>query len=64
MVDVEHAVLNFAGGSWYVSDLESQNGIRVEKARDGQVYRIAPDVPCRIESGDCLYIGMSRLLLR
>lgn len=64
MVDVEHAVLNFAGGIWYVSDLESQNGIRVEKSADGQVYRIAPDAPCRIESGDCLYIGLNRLLLR
>ncbi|GLC80092.1 hypothetical protein LBYZC6_22060 [Lacrimispora brassicae] len=64
MVDIEHAVLNFAGGNWYVSDLESQNGIRVEKAQDGQVYRIASDVPCRIESGDCLYVGLSRLLFR
>lgn len=64
MVDIEHAVLNFAGGNWYVSDLESQNGIRVEKAQDGQVYRIASDVPCRIEAGDCLHVGLSRLLFR
>lgn len=64
MVDVEHAVLNFAGGSWYVSDLETQNGTIVKKAEDGGEYRISSDVPCLVRSGDCIHIGLNRLLLR
>jgi len=64
LVDVEHAVLNFAAGSWYVADLESQNGVYVEKAEDGKEYRISPEAPCRVEAGECIRIGLNRLLLR
>lgn len=64
MVEIEHAVLNFSAGNWYVEDLGSGNGLRVKKAEDGRVYRLAPDTPCRLEAGDCLYVGMNRLLLR
>lgn len=64
MVDIEHAVLNFSTGSWYVEDLGSVNGISVKKAGDGKNYRLSADTPCRVERGDCLYIGLNRLLLR
>lgn len=64
MVDIEHAVLNFSTGNWYVEDLGSLNGISVKKAGDGKNYRLSPDTPCRVERGDCLYIGLNRLLLR
>lgn len=64
MVDIEHAVLNYSTGNWYVEDLGSSNGISVKKAGDGRVYKLSADTPCRIEQGDCLYIGLNRLLLR
>ena len=64
MVDIEHAVLNYSAGSWYVEDLGSANGIRVKKAEDGKVYKLLADTPCRLGRGDCLYIGLNRLLLR
>lgn len=64
MVDIEHAVLNYSTGNWYVEDLGSTNGISVKKAGDGRVYKLSADTPCRIEMGDCLYIGLNRLLLR
>lgn len=64
MVDVEHAVLNYSADRWYVEDLGSANGIRVKKAGDARIYRISPDTPCRLEQGDCLYVGLNRLLLR
>lgn len=63
MVDVEHAVLNYSAGNWYVEDLGSANGISVKKA-DGKVYKLSPDNPCRLERGDCLNVGLNRLLLR
>ena len=64
MVDIEHAVLNHSAGNWYVEDLGSANGISVKKAGDGKVYKLSKDTPCRLERGDCLYIGLNRLLLR
>lgn len=64
MVDVEHAVLNFSGGEWYVEDIGSRNGISIKKAQDGRTYRLSRDTPCRVEAGDILLAGMNRLLLR
>lgn len=63
MVDVEHAVLNFSTGQWFVEDLGSKNGISMKK-NDGKRYRLASGTPCRIERGDCLYVGANRLLFR
>lgn len=64
MVDIEHAVLNYSTGNWYVEDLGSVNGISVKKAEDGRVYKLSADTPCRIDKGDYLYVGLNRLLLR
>ena len=64
MVDIEHAVLNYSAGSWYVEDLGSSNGISVRKASDGRVYKLSRDTACRLEQGDCLYIGLNHLLLK
>ncbi len=64
MVDPEHAVMNFSSGNWYVEDLGSSNGISIKKSEDGKVYKLSSDNPCRLERGDCLYIGLNRLLLR
>lgn len=63
MVEIEHAVLNFSSGNWYVEDLGSANGISVKKSADGRTYRLSADNPCRLELGDCLYIGLNRLLM-
>ena len=63
LVDVHHAVLNYADGSWYVEDLGSKNGVIVQKLADGRKYKLSPDQPCRLQNGDVLLIGMSRLRL-
>ena len=44
-VDVEHAVLNYSAGSWYVEDLNSKNGVSVQKG-DKRKYKLAPGHPC------------------
>lgn len=64
MVDIEHAVLNFSAGSWYVEDLGSSNGISIKKAGDQRLYRLSADTPCRLERGDCIYVGLNRLILK
>lgn len=62
-VEVEHAVLNYAAGCWYIEDLSSKNGVSVQK-KDKRKYKLAPGQPCRLTSGDILYIGLVRLMVR
>lgn len=64
MVEVEHAVLNFSAGNWYIEDLGSANGISVKKGQDEKIYRLSADTPCRLDAGDTLIIGMNHLLIR
>lgn len=61
MVDRQHAVLNYAAGRWYIEDLDSANGIRIRKKKDGKIYEISKTQPCAIEKGDVLYIGLTKL---
>ena len=61
MVDVEHAVLNYADGDWYVEDLGSKNGIAVKKVFDGRRYKLSADQPCKLDAGDIIIVGLSRL---
>ena len=62
MIDIEHAVLNYSGNHWYIEDISSQNGVSVQK-RDGKKYKIAYGKPCRLERGDIIHIGLTRLRL-
>lgn len=63
MVEGEHAVLNYSGESWFVEDLGSANGLSIQKD-DRRIYKLTPDALCKIERGDCLYVGRNRLLFR
>ena len=64
MIEVEHAVLNYSAGCWYVEDLASKNGVMVQKCADGRKYKLAPNQSCKLTAGDILYIGLARLQLR
>ena len=64
MVDIEHAVMNFSAGKWYVEDLGSINGLRVKKAEDGKTYQLSANMPCCLERMDCIFVGLNRLLVR
>lgn len=64
MIEVEHALLNYSGGYWYVEDMGSKNGISLQKAVDGRRYKLAADKPCRLEKNDILFIAMAKLLIR
>lgn len=60
MIDRQHAVLNYAAGQWYIEDLDSTNGIRIQKP-DGRIYEVSKTQPCQVEKGDVLFIGLTRL---
>lgn len=61
-IDVEHAVLNYAGNNWYIEDLGSANGTSVQK-RDGKKYKLTIGKPCLLEKGDIIYISLTKLKL-
>lgn len=64
LIDSQHAVLNFASGSWYIEDLYSQNGISIEKVEDKIRYKLSKDKPCTILKGDVVFIAKTKLLIR
>lgn len=63
MVDRQHAVMNYTAQQWYIEDLDSTNGIRIQK-KDGIIYEVAKGQPCLIEKGDVLIIGLTKLEAR
>ena len=63
MVDRQHAVLNYTAGQWYIEDLDSANGIRIQK-KDGRLYEVSKTQPCLVEKEDILYIGLTKLQAR
>lgn len=60
MVDRQHAVMNYTAGQWYIEDLDSANGIRIQK-KDGRLYRVSRNQPCLVEKSDIIYIGLTKL---
>lgn len=63
MIDVQHAVLNYADGNWYIEDLASGNGISVKKFGDYEIYRLSTSEPCKLDLGDIIFVGMCQLKL-
>ncbi|TYZ30239.1 FHA domain-containing protein [Selenomonas caprae] len=63
LIDIEHAVLNYANAEWYVEDLSSRNGTQLCKARDGRKYQLTAGEPCKVEIGDIIIVGMTQLEL-
>ena len=63
MIEIEHAVLNFTNGNWYIEDLGSKNGISLKKNGDNKKYKLSSLQPCKLDFGDIIFIGMCQLKL-
>ena len=63
MIDIQHAVLNYADGNWYIEDLDSHNGISIKKLGDNKIYKLSSLQPCKLDFGDIIFIGMCQLKL-
>ena len=63
MIDVEHAVLNFFNGAWYIEDISEKNGVSIKKS-DGKKYKISYGKSCRLETEDMIFLGPTRLQIR
>lgn len=63
LIDYQHAVLNYCMDTWFIEDLNSQNGIRIRKIDDGICYKVIKSRPCRLMPGDMIYIANTKLLI-
>lgn len=61
LIDVEHAVLNYSNGCWYIEDLYSKNGISIKKIMDNKKYKLSPEQPYKLEKGDIIFLGLTQL---
>lgn len=59
----EHAVLNYAGGYWYVEDLNSQNGVGIRKQDEEFTFRIKPMTSYKIDPGDVIFVARVKILV-
>ncbi|VBB09020.1 Hypothetical protein LUCI_4306 [Lucifera butyrica] len=64
LIHEEHAIMNFAAGSWYLEGLHRPSGISIKKANDRMRYRLVGGRPCKLEPGDILFIANTRLLMK
>lgn len=63
LVDSLHATLNYCLDHWYVEDLHSKNGVRVQMAKDGVCYKVSKNRPCKLSAGDVILIANTKLLI-
>ena len=63
LIDNNHALLNYAGGKWYVEDISHDQGIVIQRAEEEVKYRIVKGSPCTVKKGDIIYISKVKLLL-
>lgn len=63
-IDGEHAVMNYSSGSWYIEDLDSENGTRIQRGGEGKKYKVSSREPCRVEQGDVIYLGLAPIKVR
>lgn len=63
-IDGEHAVMNYSNGCWYIEDLESENGTRIQRGGEGEKYRVSSREPCKVEKNDIIYLGLAPIKIR
>ena len=64
LVSRAHGMLNRVNGVWYYEDLGSQNGSGIEKKDDRRKIKLKRNVPVKVESGDIIYLAITKILLK
>lgn len=60
----EHALLNFAANSWYLEGLHVPSSVSLRKNGGQMRYRLTGNRPCKVTSGDMIYIANTRLMIK
>lgn len=64
LISKQHAVLNYASGSWFIEDIHSRNGTGIKQANSRDKNRLEIEQPYKVKAGDIIYIANTRLLLK
>nr|WP_106780336.1 FHA domain-containing protein [Lysinibacillus timonensis] len=64
LISKEHAVLNYSSGSWFIEDLDSENGVGIKKLSDRTPQKLPSDKPTEIHFGDMIYLANTRILVK
>jgi hypothetical protein len=64
LIHEEHAIMNYAGGDWYLEGLHMPSHIGIKKADNKMCYRLTGNKPCKLEKGDIVHIANTRLLIK
>lgn len=62
-ISKQHAVLNYTGDKWYVDDIDSKNGTRVQKVNKNTILDLKLVGTVEVEPRDIIYISNTRLQL-
>lgn len=64
LISKEHAVLNYSSGSWFIEDLESENGVGIKRLNESTPQKIQSDKPSEVHFGDMIYLANTRILVK
>nr|WP_275695595.1 FHA domain-containing protein [Fredinandcohnia sp. SECRCQ15] len=64
LISKEHAVLNFSSGSWFIEDLESENGVGLRKLGERSPQKLQSDNPSELHFGDMIFLANTRILVK
>ena len=63
LIDKQHAVLNCAGGKWFLEDLDSRNGTGVKAVKASHIKRLEGEEVMPVYPGDRIYVAKTILQL-
>lgn len=64
LISRQHAVLNYAEGTWFIEDLGSRNGSGIQRMNETERFKIESGKLYKLNAGDAIYIANTKILLK
>ncbi|MBA4531323.1 FHA domain-containing protein [Brevibacillus halotolerans] len=64
LISTHHAVLNHVGGTWFIEDNDSHNGVGIKKTNSNRTNKIEIEARQQIDINDLIYIANTRILVK
>lgn len=64
LISRQHAVLNYAEGTWFIEDLGSRNGSGIQRINETEKYKIESGKLYKLNAGDAIYIANTKIILK
>ncbi len=64
LISRQHAVMNYAGDTWYVEDIGSINGSGIKRINESSKFKFEKNKPYKVNSGDIIYVANTKLLAK